>query len=300
MEQFDVIIIGAGPAGITASIYAYRAGLNAILFDKGAIGGKVVDAYEIENYPGFNKINGSDLALSFRNQIKSMGINFKRESVTKIEQFADRFYVDTNKAKYLTKRIIIATGTEETKMNLENEEKFKGRGVSYCATCDGAYYQNKDVVVYGGGDSAVTEAAFLAKISKSVTVISRHDLRGEKQNILKLFEYPNVKHIKNTTITALNGDDSLESIDLINLDGTKSNLKTDGLFVYIGAKPNLSYLNRLNILDKNGYINVDDHFRTQVKNIYAIGDVINKELRQIVTATNDGAEVIHTILKENI
>ncbi len=299
MEKFETIIIGAGPAGVTAAIYAHRSGLSYLLLEKGAIGGKVVTAFEIENYPGISKIGGSELALDFRKQVKDMGINFKREEVLSIEKFDDHlFFVTTNKDKYQCESIIVATGTKENELNLPKEDQFRGRGVSFCATCDGAFYKDKDVIVYGGGDSAITEATFLAPIVHSITMISRHNLRGERNNIEKLQAFDNVKYLPNTIVTKLLGDNVFEGVEVL-IEGNKvSTLKADGIFVYIGSKPELKFLNHLDVLNSKGYIEVDKEFRTKVKGVYAIGDVIEKELRQIVTATNDGAIVIHTLHKD--
>lgn len=299
MEKFETIIIGAGPAGVTAAIYAHRSGLSYLLLEKGAIGGKVVTAFEIENYPGISKIGGSELALDFRKQVKDMGINFKREEVLSVEKFDDHlFFVTTNKDKYQCESIIVATGTKENDLNLPKEEQFRGRGVSFCATCDGAFYKDKDVVVYGGGDSAITEATFLAPIVHSITMISRHNLRGERNNIEKLQAFNNVKYLPNTIVTKLLGDNVFEGVEVLTEGNKVSTLKADGIFVYIGSKPELKFLNHLDVLNSKGYIEVDKEFRTKVKGVYAIGDVIEKELRQIVTATNDGAIVIHTLHKD--
>ncbi len=299
MERFDTIIIGAGPAGVTASIYAHRSGLNYLLLEKGAIGGKVVTAFEIENYPGITKIGGSELALDFRKQIKDLGINFKREEVLSVEKFDDHlFFVTTNKDKYQCESIVIATGTKENELNLPKEAEFRGRGVSFCATCDGAFFKDKDVVVYGGGDSAMTEAAFLAPIVHSITMVSRHELRGERNNIEKLKAFNNVKYLPNTVITSLLGSEYFEGVEVLSEGSKTSTIKCDGVFVYIGSKPELKFLNHLDILNAKGYIEVDNEFRTRVKGVYAVGDVIEKELRQIVTATNDGAIVIHTLHKD--
>ena len=218
METYDIVIIGAGPAGITSAIYASRAGLNYCLIEKGPIGGKVINAYEIENYPGFSKIEGPMLALNFRKQIKDLNINLKKEEVTLIDKMDDTFYINTNKEKYQSKYVIIATGTKENELKLPNEEALKGRGISFCATCDGAFFKDKDVVVYGGGDSALTEATFLAQIVKHLTIVSRHELRGETNNIKKLQAYNNVSYIPNTIITEVIGKDYLEAVKLLSSD----------------------------------------------------------------------------------
>ena len=297
MEKLDILIIGAGPSGVTAAIYAKRAGLNFLLMEKSAIGGKVVDIFELENYPGVEGMSGSDLALTFRKQIKQLKIPFVRDEVLDIKENNSSFIVKTLKNEYEVNKIILACGTKENNLGLESEQKFLGRGVSYCATCDGSFYKDKKVVVYGGGNSAISEALYLSNIVKELVIVSRHDLRGEKQNTNKLLGLPNVTHIKNSTIIELNGENSLENIKIKNDKNEITTITTDGVFVYIGSKPELSFLNSLNLEKENGYLIVDNHFESNIKNIYAIGDCINKELRQIVTATSDGALVIDHIIK---
>lgn len=297
MEKLDILIIGAGPSGVTSAIYAKRAGLNFLLMEKSAIGGKVVDIFELENYPGVEGMSGSDLALTFRKQIKQLKIPFVRDEVLDIKDNNGVFNVKTLKNEYEVNKIIIACGTKENNLGLESEQKFLGRGVSYCATCDGSFYKDKRVVVYGGGNSAISEALYLANIVKELVIVSRHDLRGEKENTNKLLSLPNVTHIKNSTIIELNGENSLENIKIKNDKDEITTISTDGVFVYIGSKPELSFLNSLNLEKENGYLITNNHFETNIKNVYAIGDCINKELRQIVTATSDGALVIDHIIK---
>ena len=297
MEKLDILIIGAGPSGVTAAIYAKRAGLNFLLMEKSAIGGKVVDIFELENYPGVEGMSGSDLALTFRKQIKQLKIPFVRDEVLDIKENNSSFIVKTLKNEYEVNKIILACGTKENNLGLESEQKFLGRGVSYCATCDGSFYKDKKVVVYGGGNSAISEALYLSNIVKELVIVSRHDLRGEKENTNKLLSLPNVTHIKNSTIIELNGENSLENIKIKDDKDEITTITTDGVFVYIGSKPELSFLNSLNLEKENGYLIVNNHFESNIKNIYAIGDCINKELRQIVTATSDGALVIDHIIK---
>ncbi len=297
MEKLDILIIGAGPSGVTSAIYAKRAGLNFLLMEKSAIGGKVVDIYELENYPGVEGMSGSDLALTFRKQIKQLKIPFVRDEVLDIKENNGRFIVKTLKNEYEVSKIILACGTKENNLGLDSEQKFLGRGVSYCATCDGSFYKDKKVVVYGGGNSAISEALYLSNIVKELVIVSRHNLRGEKENTDKLLSLPKVTHIKNSTIVELNGENTLENIEIKNDKDEITTITTDGVFVYIGSKPELSFLNSLNLDKENGYLIVNNHFETNIKNIFAIGDCINKELRQIVTATSDGALVIDYIIK---
>ncbi len=297
MEKLDILIIGAGPSGVTSAIYAKRAGLNFLLMEKSAIGGKVVDIFELENYPGVEGMSGSDLALTFRKQIKQLKIPFVRDEVLDIKEDNGTFIVKTLKNEYEVSKIILACGTKENNLGLDSEQKFLGRGVSYCATCDGSFYKDKKVVVYGGGNSAISEALYLSNIVKELVIVSRHDLRGEKENTDKLLSLPNVTHIKNSTIVELNGENTLENIKIKNDKDEITTITTDGVFVYIGSKPELSFLNSLNLEKENGYLIVNNHFETNFKNVYAIGDCISKELRQIVTATSDGALVIDHIIK---
>ncbi len=299
MEKFDVIIIGAGPSGVTAAIYAERANLSYLLLEGSSIGGKIINAYEVENYPGFSKIGGAELALTFRKQVKDLNLYFKKEKVVRIDKLDKNFFVTTSKDKYQTRSVVLAIGTKENKLNLPKEDRFMGRGVSFCATCDGAFYKDKDVVVYGGGDSAITEASFLAPIAKTVTIISRHKLRGEDKNIKKLLSHNNVTSIPDATIIELIGDETLKGVRIQEtLTKEIKEIPCDGVFVYIGSKPDVKSICYFDILKPNGYIEVDDHFRTSTPNLYAIGDCIDKEVRQIVTATGDGANVIHTIIND--
>lgn len=297
MNKVDILIIGAGPSGVTAAIYAKRANLDVLLLEKSAIGGKVIDIYELENYPGVSNISGSELALTFRKQIKDLKIPFSREEVLSINKNDNNFIVTTNKNEYLVNKIILAIGTKENNLSLDNENRFLGKGISYCATCDGSFYKDKKVVVYGGGNSAISEALYLSNLVKELIIISRHDLKGDASSINKLKELTNVKHIKNSTIIKLNGNDSLESIDIKDENNNITNIKLDGLFVYIGSKPSLNFINNLSLDNINGYLKVNEHFETSIKNMFAVGDVINKNLRQIVTATSDGANVINYLMK---
>ena len=297
MNKVDILIIGAGPSGVTAAIYAKRANLDVLLLEKSAIGGKVIDIYELENYPGVSNISGSELALTFRKQIKDLKIPFSREEVLSINKNDNNFIVTTNKNEYLVNKIILAIGTKENNLSLDNENRFLGKGISYCATCDGSFYKDKKVVVYGGGNSAISEALYLSNLVKELIIISRHDLKGDASSINRLKELTNVKHIKNSTIIKLNGNDSLESIDIKDENNNITNIKLDGLFVYIGSKPSLNFINNLSLDNINGYLKVNEHFETSIKNMFAVGDVINKNLRQIVTATSDGANVINYLMK---
>lgn len=293
----DLIIIGAGPAGVTSAIYAKRSGLDFDIYEKSCIGGNVVNAFEIENYPGVGKIVGSDLAMNFMNELTALDVNVKYDEVTSITKVEDGFEVKTmfgevNKAK----KILLALGTKPRKLNIANEDKFIGKGISFCATCDGAFYKNKVVLVVGGGNSALTETMYLANIVKKAYLITRHELKGDKKEIAKIKALNNVEIIEFKSINKLLGDKNIEGVELIDTNTKElSTLNIDGIFVYIGQLPPTDFLKPLGILNARGFIEVDSHFETPVKGIYAIGDCINKDVRQIVTAVGDAASAIHYI-----
>ena len=301
MEVKDLIIIGAGPSGVSAAIYAKRANLDFIIFEKFAIGGQVINAFEIENYPGFNKIFGSDLAINFMNNLTALNVEVKYEEVVSLEKKEDIFILKTSLDNvYYAKNVILALGSNPRKLNLPNEDQFTGRGISYCAMCDGNFYKDKEILVYGGGNSAISEALFLTNIVKKVTIVSRSNLRADKSLVEELSSKQNVDILENKLVDSLIIDNNeikgVKLKDKFNNEITSLNI--EGIFVYIGAIPSTSFLTNLGILNKEGYIEVNNHFETKINNLYAIGDVINKDLRQIVTATNDGAFAIHYLLEK--
>lgn len=301
MEVKDLIIIGAGPSGVSAAIYAKRANLDFIIFEKFAIGGQVINAFEIENYPGFNKIFGSDLAINFMNNLTALNVEVKYEEVVSLEKNEDIFILKTSLDNvYYAKNVILALGSNPRKLNLPNEDQFTGRGISYCAMCDGNFYKDKEILVYGGGNSAISEALFLTNIVKKLTIVSRSNLRADKSLVEELSSKQNVDVLENKLVDSLIIDNNeikgVKLKDKFNNEITSLNI--EGIFVYIGAIPSTSFLTNLGILNKEGYIEVNNHFETKINNLYAIGDVINKDLRQIVTATNDGAFAIHYLLEK--
>ena len=301
MEVKDLIIIGAGPSGVSAAIYAKRANLDFIIFEKFAIGGQVINAFEIENYPGFNKIFGSDLAINFMNNLTALNVEVKYEEVVSLEKNEDIFILKTSLDNvYYAKNVILALGSNPRKLNLPNEDQFTGRGISYCAMCDGNFYKDKEILVYGGGNSAISEALFLTNIVKKLTIVSRSNLRADKSLVEELSSKQNVDILENKLVDSLIIDNNeikgVKLKDKFNNEITFLNI--EGIFVYIGAIPSTSFLTNLGILNKEGYIEVNNHFETKINNLYAIGDVINKDLRQIVTATNDGAFAIHYLLEK--
>ena len=294
----DLIIIGAGPGGVTSAIYAKRAGLDVLVFEKYVIGGQVVNAFEIENYPGFSKINGFDLALLFQNQLKDNDIKVINEEVIKIEPNDNYFKIITNNNEYFSKKVILALGSKHKTLSLSNLEKYEGHGISYCATCDGAFYKDKNVAIVGAGNSAISEAIYLAKIAKSVNIIVRSKVKAEQSLVKELLSFKNVNIFEGYEITKLDGDINLSNITITNkVTKDEKILEIEGVFVYIGLIPSTKFLLDLGITDENGYIIIDNHFETKIKGLYAIGDCIKKDLRQIVNSTSDGAMVIH-YLKE--
>ena len=290
----DLIIIGAGPGGVTSAIYAKRAGLDVLVFEKYVIGGQVVNAFEIENYPGFSKINGFDLALLFQNQLKDNDIKVINEEVIKIEPNDNYFKIITNNNEYFSKKVILALGSKHKTLTLSNLEKYEGHGISYCATCDGAFYKDKNVAIVGAGNSAISEAIYLAKIAKSVNIIVRSKVKAEQSLVKELLSFKNVNIFEGYEITKLDGDINLKNITITNkVTKDEKILEIEGVFVYIGLIPSTKFLLDLGITDENGYIIIDNHFETKIKGLYAIGDCIKKDLRQIVNSTSDGAMVIH-------
>ena len=296
----DIIIIGAGPAGLTSAIYARRAGKSVLLLEALSYGGMIVNAKEVENYPGFKSISGYDLATNLYNQAMDLGAEIKYEKVFKIEDLGNIKKVITNDNEYKSKAVIIATGVQNRKLGLKNEDKFLGKGVSYCATCDGAFYKNKIVSVIGGGNTAISDALFLSEYCKKVYIIYRRDsFRGDKIIVDKLKNRDNVEFIYNTTVTELLGDDKLEGIEILNNNTNKrKTIDMDGVFVAIGQEPSNSNFEDLIKMNDKGYIIGDDACHTNIKGIYVAGDTRVKEVRQLTTATSDGTIAALSAIKE--
>lgn len=293
----DLIIVGAGPAGVTAAIYAKRSNINFKIFEKEMVGGNVVNAFEIENYPGVGKLMGSDLAIKFIGDLDALGIDVNYEAITKIEKNDDIFKVTTSENEiYYAKKVLLALGTKARKLGVSNEDQLLGRGISYCATCDGSFYKGKDVLVVGGGNSALTEALYLSKIVNKIYLITRHELKGDKKEIQKIKETPNIKVIEFKTVKEVEGNNFVTGVKIIDTNtNEESSLKVDGIFVYIGQLPPTNIVSDFGVLNKNGFIEVDEHYETKIKGLFAVGDCINKVVRQIVTATGDAATAIHFI-----
>lgn len=289
--MYDLIIIGAGPAGLTAALYASRAGAGVLVLDGGAPGGKLNLTAEIENYPGM-KMKGPELAYSMYEQCLSFGAKYDYGNVTRIENAEDHKVVYVGDKTYETKYVLIAVGTKERKINIPGEEEMTGRGVSYCAVCDGPFFKGKTVSVVGGGNSAIEESIYLSDIVDSVNIIVRRDvLRADQYLIDKMNQKDNIK------VHYLKKPHSIEVTDkkvsgLVVEDsktGELSTIPTQGIFPFIGLDPMTEFVSDLDIVDEHGYIEVDDNQETRVPGIFAAGDVTVKHLRQVVTATNDGA-----------
>ena len=299
MERyFDLVIVGAGPAGCTASLYASRAGLSTLLLDNGAPGGKLVKTYEIANYPGVGASSGVDLAMKMFEQATSFGAVYEYGDV--IESTKDKVVKLFDGQEIQAKAVLIATGTKERLLNIPGEQENIGRGVSFCAVCDGAFFKDKDVVVIGGGNSALEESLYLTKFA-NVTIVIRRDVFRAEKNIQEQVESNDrikiiTKHIPKQILSE-NG--KVCGIVLENVDTKETQtIACSGIFPYIGQDPMTQSIQNLGICDDRGYVIVDKNMETNIKGIYAAGDVIQKDLRQVVTATNDGAIAAQHVFHE--
>ena len=294
--MYDIIIIGAGPAGLTAAIYALRANKKVLVLEAKTYGGQIVNASNIENYPGIKSISGFDFSTNLYNQVKDLGGEIKIETVININ---DKKEVTTNKDKYNTKAIIIATGSNNRKLNIDKEEDFIGKGVSYCATCDGAFYKDKDVMVVGGGNTALEDSLYLSNIVNKVYLVHRRDeFRGENKFVEEIKSKDNIELVLNSTIKSINGLDTLESVDVIDKDNNITNIKVNGLFIAIGQEPKNEIFKNIINIDSNGYIETSDGVHTNIDGIYVAGDCRNKDLRQLTTAVSDGSIAATTAINE--
>lgn len=297
-ETFDCIIIGAGVAGTTASIYLKRWNFNILLLEKNMPGGIISNTSIIENYPGIKKIDGSTFAMNLYEQIKELDINYKYGNASEITQKNNLFIVNTDLGNYQTKSIIIATGRTPRKLNLENEDKLIGNGISYCATCDGLLYKDKEVCVVGGGNSALEESLYLSKICKKITIINRSSkLRADEILIEKVKNTANIEVMYNSNIIKLKEKQNKLTNIIIKKENETKELLCHGLFIYIGFEPIIPNVPNLKLNDN--YIVVDEKMQTNIDNICACGDIIKKDLYQIITAAGEGATAANTI-KNNL
>lgn len=293
MEEYDVVIIGGGPAGLTAGLYTSRARLRSLLLEKGVPGGQMGTIYWIENYPGFEDgISGIDLSQKMEKQAKRFGLELKTLRVEEIALDGKKKVLITDDGPEIrTKAIIIATGAEPKRLNVDGEERFRGRGVSYCATCDGPFFKGMDIAVVGGGDSAVEEALFLTRFTQKVYIIHRRDrLRATKILQERAFENNKIGLLWNSVVEAIEGEDTVNAVRIKNLKTDQfENLPVNGVFVYIGYRPSTAFLNGMVDIDSDGFIVTDEEMATSSPGIYAAGDVRAKALKQIATAVGDGA-----------
>lgn len=279
----DIIIIGAGPAGMTSAIYAKRAGYNPLVLEKNTYGGQIINSSEVANYPGIKKIDGYTFATKIYEQLKELEIEIKHEEVINIKKIDKTKNVITNKNEYECKSVIIATGLTKRKLNIENEEKLIGKGISYCATCDGAFFKENDVAVVGGGNTALEDAIFLSNYCKHVYLINRtENFKAEKSLLDSFKQKNNTEIITSANVKKLVGKEKLEKIEL---DNGKI-LNISGLFIAIGQIPNCNF----DIIEKeNGFIKSNEECTTNIPGIFVAGDIRNKSVRQIVTSVSDGA-----------
>lgn len=295
--MYDSIIIGAGPAGLSAALYLKRANKNILIIEKEAPGGKLLSIDRIDNYLGFNSINGADLAIKMYNQVKDLKVPFKFEEVLEIKK-DDEFTVITQKETYTAKTIIYCAGNQNKKPNINGYQKFENLGISYCATCDGTLYKGKPVVVLGSNAKAIEEASYLAGICEKVTIISENEKLDSPflENYINNFE--NLTVLLNRKIIKINGEKQIDSITIVDKNtNTEQEILTNALFVYLGDAPSTYPLNKLKVVNRLGTIEVDQNMETKIAGLFGAGDCINKKLRQVSTAVGDGALAAISSLK---
>lgn len=296
--MYDLLIIGSGPAGLGAAIYGERAGLKLAVIDRSPIsGGQVLTTYEVDNYLGMPEISGSDISERFKEHADKLGVDFITAQVESVENLGGVKVVHTDEGDFETKTIILATGAVHAMLGVEGEMKLSGMGVSYCATCDGAFFRNRTVAVVGGGDVAVEDAIFLAGICKKVYLIHRRDsLRAAESLQKKLKSLPNVEIVWNSEVSRIQGEDMVESL-VLHEKFTKEEriLEVNGIFIAVGILPNTKAFQGLVDMDEKGYILADESCATSAAGIFAAGDIRKKALRQIITAVADGANAVNSV-----
>jgi len=291
-KNYEVIIIGGGPAGLTAGIYASRARLHTLLVESALLGGQMTTTEMVENFPGFPQgVTGDELSRLMEEQAKKFGMEIVTQEIIKVSIEEDMKVIQTHESTYRCEALIICTGTEYRKLGVSGEKEFAGKGVSYCATCDGAFFQDNKIVVVGGGDSALTEALFLTKFVKELTIIHRRDaLRGTKIYQERVLTNPKIKFLWNSIVQEIKGDMIVHSIVVKNVKtGEIKEFETDGAFLFVGLSPRTQFLKGIVQMDGGGYILTNEDCETSEKGIFAAGDCRKKLLRQITTAVGDGA-----------
>lgn len=285
---YDILVVGGGPAGVTSAIYAKRAGRDVAIIEKFVIGGQLSLIGEIENYPGFSSIAGDELAKDFRNHAKSLDIPFIYDDISDYDFAGEVKIVASKKQSYKAKAVILAMGSHPKELNIDGEKNFIGRGVSYCALCDGNFFKNQDVAVVGSGDSAVSDALYLSNICKNVYVLTKNQLKLNNYSEDDLRERENIKVLKGAISKQIEGDNKVQTL-VYEKDGEESNLDVNAVFVAIGRKPDTDNLkDKINLNDR-GFIETNDRMETSTKGVYACGDVRTSVIKQIATAVGDGA-----------
>lgn len=291
IKQYDVIVVGSGPAGLTAALYASRANLSVLVLERGVPGGELLNTAEVENYPGFKSILGADLATEMYESAMQFGAEYAYGVVKHIEIGKPYHTIQTDTTTYQAKAVVIATGSVHRNLNVPGEEEYQGRGVSYCAVCDGAFFKDKNVKVIGGGDSAVEEGTYLAQFANGVNLVHRRDqLRAQQILQNRAFNNDKMTFTWDSEVKRIEGDgQKVTKVVVLNKEtGQEEEVPTDGVFIYIGLVPNTDGFQDLGITDVEGWIETDDQMKTSVPGIFAAGDVRKKHLRQISTAVGDG------------
>ena len=289
--MYDTIIIGAGPAGMTAALYAARSNLKVALIEGGLPGGQMNNTSDIENYPGYANISGPELAEKMFEPLENLGVEHLYGLVENIEDHGDVKKVITDDEEFETRTVIVATGSKHRLLGVPGEEELNSRGISYCAVCDGAFFRDQDLLVVGGGDSAVEEAIFLTQFAKSVTIVHRRDeLRAQKVLQDRAFANDKINFIWDSVVKEIKGENRVESVVIENVkSGQVTEQAFGGVFIYVGLDPVSDFTKDLQIQDESGWIVTDDHMKTSVAGVFAVGDVRQKDLRQVTTAVGDGA-----------
>ena len=289
--MYDTIIIGAGPAGMTAALYAARSNLKVALIEGGLPGGQMNNTSDIENYPGYANISGPELAEKMFEPLENLGVEHLYGFVKNIENHGDVKKVITDDEEFETRTVIVATGSKHRLLGVPGEEELNSRGVSYCAVCDGAFFRDQDLLVVGGGDSAVEEAIFLTQFAKTVTIVHRRDeLRAQKVLQDRAFANEKINFIWDSVVKEIKGENRVESVVIENVKtGQVTEQAFGGVFIYVGLDPVSDFVQELQIRDQAGWIVTDDHMKTSVAGVFAVGDVRQKNLRQVTTAVGDGA-----------
>jgi len=295
--MYDLIIIGGGPAGLTAGIYAQRARLKTLLLEREIVGGQIAVSDVIENYPGFSSISGAELMEKFEQHAKGFGLEIKLTDVTDVQDKGKEKIVKTSEGDLITKAVIVATGAKPRRLGVLGEKEFTGKGVSYCATCDGPFFKGQRVLVVGGGDTAIKEAVYLSKIASTVYLAHRRDqLRAEKIIQEKAFSTPNIKMLLSHILKEIKGKTGIEKVTLQNLkDNTVKELDIEGVFIFVGINPTTDFVDVEK--DKQGFIKTDQDMRTSVNGIFAAGDCRTTPLKQVSTAVGDGALAAYMVEK---